>query len=89
MDVKFNSQTDPIGENLPVQKRARKQAPTSDSVRLDQSASLDRALAATPPVRSEAVERARKLIADPAYPSQETLGKVAKLLAASIKEVPE
>jgi len=42
---------------------------------------LDRASARTPTVRPEQVARAKALLADGAYPSEATLGKVADLLA--------
>jgi hypothetical protein len=84
MDVKLNAKIGPVGRNSTVQSRAQKPPPKTDSVRLDQSARLDRSLAATPEIRSEAVQRARELIADTTYPSKETLGKVAMLLAANI-----
>ncbi len=42
---------------------------------------LEAALAAAPDVRSEAVERARILVSSPEYPPQETMQKLARLLA--------
>lgn len=56
-------------------------ARTGDEVSLEQSAALLTALADTPDVRPEEVERAKQLIGDVRWPPEETIRRIAELLA--------
>ena len=51
------------------------------AVSLDESHRLNQAMTATPQVRSAEVARARALLADPQFPSPQSLEKVASLFA--------
>jgi hypothetical protein len=61
-------------------------APTmlSDRVSLTNSSALDQSLANSPASRPEMVERAKALIADPNYPSSETLSALSRQLASAL-----
>ena len=52
------------------------------------AAALDRALADTPDLRADRVERARELIRDVSYPPEETIQRIASLLATNLGKEP-
>jgi hypothetical protein len=54
----------------------------SDRVTLTNSSALEQSLANSPASRPEMVERAKALIADPNYPSSDTLSAVSRQLAS-------
>ena len=56
----------------------------SDNVSLTNSSALEQALAIAPASRPEMVERAKSLIADPNYPSSDTLSAVSRQLATGL-----
>jgi hypothetical protein len=56
----------------------------SDHVSLTNSSALEQALANSPASRPELVERARAMIADPNYPSSDTLSAVSRQLASAL-----
>ena len=60
----------------------------ADTVRFDGAAALDRALADTPDLRADRVERARELIRDVSYPPEETIQRIASLLATNLGKEP-
>jgi len=51
---------------------------------LTNSSALEQALGSSPTSRPEMVERAKALIADPNYPSSDTLSAVSRLLASAL-----
>lgn len=58
-------------------------AAPSDRISTDRADRLREALAGTPAVRTEAVERAEALAVDPNYPPLQIIERVARLLADS------
>jgi hypothetical protein len=56
----------------------------SDGLSLTNSSALEKTLDNAPASRPDMVERAKLLIADPAYPSGETLAAVSRQLASSL-----
>ena len=48
------------------------------------AAALERALERRPDVRTERVEEAKNLVGQPSYPPQETIRKIASLLAMQL-----
>ena len=88
MDIRIESNIDKI-QGYSIGKKSPQVAPAVDSVQFDQAASLNRSFAATPEIRSEAVERAKKLIADSSYPPKETIWKVARILNDNINATQE
>ncbi len=55
----------------------------NDSLSTEHAARLHAALAKTPAIRPEVVERAAALATDPDYPSVAIMGKIGRLLAQS------
>ena len=76
-----NPQPSQRTEGLQRQANGKKSVDTS---MLSASESLDRALESEPSTRAEAVEKARKLVGDVAYPPPETVKRLANLLAISV-----
>jgi hypothetical protein len=56
----------------------------SDRVSLTNSSALEQALGSSPASRPDMVEHAKALIADPNYPSSDTLSAVSRLLASAL-----
>jgi len=56
----------------------------SDGLSLTNSSALEQSLENAPASRSEVVDRAKTLIADPAYPSGQTLAAVSLRLASGL-----
>ena len=54
------------------------------SVAFENSAALEKRLAALPTQRAAEIDRARQLIRDPQYPSTEAVGRIANLLASKL-----
>ncbi len=66
----------------PEMRAARRSRPTNtDAGEFNRTDALRQALADTPDIRPEEVERARKLISTSQYPPPETLDRLARLLA--------
>lgn len=57
--------------------------PANDSLNTEHAARLNAALAQTPALRPEVIERASALAKDPGYPSTAIMGKIGLLLAQS------
>ena len=73
-------------DSSPVVPAARKEC---DSVVFKNAELLHRLLQETPDVRPEAVARGKALMADPNYPSEEILQRIAELLASKLKTADE
>ena len=56
----------------------------TDRVSLNNSSALEQAFNNTPASRPDMVERARSLIADPNYPSSDTLSAISRQLASAL-----
>lgn len=84
--MEINSNMSTIGVNGSATPHLSTPAPKmlSDRVSLTNSSALEQALDNAPSSRPEVVERAKALIADPAYPSQETLAAVSMRLASGL-----
>ena len=63
--------------------RPKNVAPGRDQFKSAQAEQLREALARTPEIRPEVVERGRQLAADPSYPPPEILHKVAAIILNS------
>lgn len=84
MEIQMNHNTGGVRPaavgGLPPQRP--EPTPSKDEmVNLAGAAAVDRALEKTPDIRADVVERARKLVADPAYPPRETILRLSHLLA--------
>ena len=80
MRIERNYQTRPV---VNVEKSAKPTAPVPGPAvsAFEDSHRLNQALTSTPQVRSDEVARAKALLADPSYPSQQKLENIANLLA--------
>ena len=81
-----HSKTDPFLTAIngaSVSHDARSLAMGRDRLSTEQSTSLSAALARTPEIRPEVVERGRALAADPSYPSKEIINRLSDLIVRS------
>jgi len=81
MKIHSNINTGGVQGPTPPQRPASPATPEGDGVSFNSSAALDSTLKSLPDSRPEAVERARTLVADPAYPTPEIIQKLSRHLA--------
>jgi hypothetical protein len=84
MEVEFNvglTANSPVSQS-PVNRTPPQ--PASSTMSFQYTQALEQTLKDTPTVRPDAVDRAAALLSDPNYPSDETLGRVAGVLAQNI-----
>lgn len=85
MEVNFNPGRGPItGGNQPVIRREPSAIAAGQAMSFDQTTSLEQSLRASAQVRPEKIAQATALVADPGYPSDEALDRMADLLAEHI-----
>ena len=89
MEINSNINMAGVGRSFSPRHTNSAQKAGEDAAAFSSSYALEQALTATPEVRSEAVERARNLIADVKYPPKETLNKIANLLAMNLDSSSE
>ena len=85
MEVKANNNVDVaqrMTSNTPTRLRAAQ--PATETTSFDRVAALDQSLQATPLIRTEAVSRAKELIADQKYPPSAAIEGIAALLALKL-----
>jgi len=84
--MEINSNLSTTGVNGAATPSRSTPAPTmlSDRVSLTNSSALEQALGNSPASRPEMVERAKSLLADPNYPSSDTLSAVSWHLASAL-----
>ena len=84
MEVEFNtSRSLNPGTAQPVVRQQNIQ-PADTTMSFERTQALEKTLQEAPQIRPETVARASALVADDSYPSDETLGKMAGLLATKI-----
>lgn len=85
MEVDFNPGHRPVlGSNPPAGRRAPSAVTADHTMSFDQTTSLEQSLKDSAQIRPEKVAQASNLIADPSYPSDEVLNRMADLLARNI-----
>ena len=88
MEVDFNPGRSPIiGGNQPVVRRETTAVAadnTDNTMSFYQTTSLEQSLRDSSQVRPEKIAQASALVADPGYPSDEALNRLAGLLARHI-----
>ena len=85
MEVDFNPGRSPIaGYSPPVVRRDPSTATADNTMSFERTNSLEQSLKDAPQVRPEKVAQASALVADPGYPSDEALNRLAGLLARHI-----
>ncbi|HEX3624951.1 MAG TPA: hypothetical protein VH280_05920 [Verrucomicrobiae bacterium] len=84
MEVEFNAG---LTGNTPVSQPPVRREPAQSAVSamsFDHTQALEETLKETPTVRPEAVNRAAALLADPSYPPDDLMDRVANTLAKNI-----
>jgi hypothetical protein len=81
MEIHFNPNLPPVGRTS-SDRPAIKQAGETSDASFPAAAALEQALRALPEHRGSVVEPARLLVRDAHYPPQETIQKIAALLAS-------
>jgi hypothetical protein len=84
MNINSNFSTKEVTGTSPTKPVVKRNSQSVGSVSLDGSSALDAALGAVPDVRPEAVDRAKQLINDPNYPSQDVIKKLSSFLAQNL-----
>jgi hypothetical protein len=84
MEINTNLSTTGVNGAVPAQRSAPSPTMLSDRVSLSTSSALEQALQNLPASRPEMVARAQALIADPNYPSGDTLTALSRQLAAGL-----
>jgi len=81
MEINTNFGAGGVGGTVPPKRLAAATSKAPETASFAGSTALESALKNTLDSRPEAVERARALISDAAYPSSETITKISRLLA--------
>jgi hypothetical protein len=84
MEINANLSTTGVNGTASPQRSVPAPTMLSDRVSLTNSSALEQALGSSPATRPEMVERAKSLIADPNYPSSDTLSAVSWHLASAL-----
>lgn len=85
MQIKVNNNIDTAQWVKVSQVKARNVQPDSDTTSFYRAEALEQSVKTSPEVRPEAVDRAKKLIAEVRYPGDETIRGIASLLALKIE----
>jgi hypothetical protein len=87
MEVDFNPGRSPITVvNQPVIRREPSAPAAGNNMSFDQTTSLQQTLKDSAQIRPEKVAQASALVADPSYPSDDVLNRMAGLLAQHIND---
>ena len=84
MQINFNANIDPVPRAGAKPAKSSESSPAPEAAAFDGARALDRSLSETPDVRADKVAAGRKLVEDTHYPPQETIKRIARLLAISI-----
>jgi hypothetical protein len=85
MEITPNNNVEPVARALASQAKARTPQPGADTATFDRATALKETLEATPLVRPEMVLAARQRIGDVRYPPEETIQRLAALLAMNLE----
>lgn len=82
MEVDFNTGSSPATDySQPVVRRQPSATPAANTMSFERTTSLQQSAKDASQVRPEKVAQAGALVADPSYPSDEVLNRMAGLLA--------
>jgi hypothetical protein len=84
MEINTNLSSTGVNGAATPRRSTPEPAMLSDRVSLTNSSALEQSLGNAPASRPEMVERAKALIADPNYPSSDTLSAVSRQLASAL-----
>lgn len=85
MQIKLNSNVDPVVNVPQGASKAPAGSSAADPASFAQAERLDQVLATSPDTRAAAVASAKQLIAQSSYPPPETIDKIAALLATHLE----
>ena len=77
------------GVNQPVKRQEPTPQPAENTMSFERIQALETNLKETAQIRPEAVARANALVSDSNYPGDESLNKIAGLLANHIQDQPD
>ena len=86
MEVAFNPGQSPITSNSQPVARREPAVAADQTVSLEQTTSLEQSLRNSAQMRPEKVAQASALVADPSYPSDDVLDRLAGLLAQHLND---
>lgn len=87
MEVDFNTGRNPIaGVGQPITRRESTAKTETDNMSFERTTALEQVLKKIPMVRPEKVAQATALVANPNYPSDAELNRVANLLAQHLNQ---
>lgn len=84
MEIKLDVNAAKVRAVTPPAQVERPSKVAEAKVEFKEAAALERTLKETPEVRSDEVERAKKLVADASYPPREAIQKLSTLLAIKL-----
>lgn len=87
MEVDFNTGRNPItGSTQPIVRQPAVVPAAENNMSFERTQSLEQSLKDTSQIRPEKVAQATALVSDPNYPSDETLNRMAGLLAQHLND---
>jgi len=87
MEINLNTNIDSVARATNVAPQGREIRPVQEQVSFADSEALNRALTVTPDVRTDEVRRATaKVLGAVPYPPEETVAKIAHLLALKLDQ---
>jgi hypothetical protein len=84
MEINLNANIDVVSRANSIPAKPREVGPAQKDVSFERSNALNQALADIPNVRTEAVQRGQALLGSVPYPPEETVAKLAHLLALGL-----
>jgi len=84
MEILPNQNTGAINNAHHPRGVTRPRQPSPEEVSFATTSNIDQSLRDLPALRVEVIERAQRLVGDPAYPPRETIRKLSHLLALAM-----
>jgi hypothetical protein len=87
MEINLNTNIDSVTRANNLTTQGREVRPTKQQVSFENSDALNQALSTTPDVRNDEVKRAAfRVLGSVPYPPEETVAKIAQLLAMKLDQ---
>ena len=84
MEINLNTNIESVTRANGFAVRGREASAAPDPVSFESSKALNQALATVPDIRDEPVRRAQQMVGTVTYPPEETVAKIAHLLALQL-----
>ena len=84
MEIKLNTNVDPVGRMDRAQPKKVDAQVESEGVAFSRAEKLNQALRDTPEVRTDSVAKGQAVVSQTEYPPKETIKKIATLLAVNL-----